>query len=134
MRARSGRRGRGKPSAVIRLLGKRLGRRRRSLGLDLSALETVIGARAGTLAAVERGRGELSAAELYGLAAALDVSIDYFFETAAPTKQTKAARKAGIGDEEAESFVAVYWAIRNARARRSVLALVRAAAEEDLPV
>ena len=133
MRATSGRKGRRGLSDVTRVLGERLGRRRRALGLDVASRESAIGARTGALAAVEQGRGELSAAELYSLAAVLDVSVDYFFERALPTKETKAARKAGIGDEEAESFVAAYWAIRDARARRSVRALIRAAAEEGLP-
>lgn len=134
MRATSRRKGRRGLSDVTRVLGERLGRRRRALGLDVASLESAIGARRGTLAAVERGRGELLASELYSLAAVLDVSVDYFFERAALTKETKAARKAGIGDEEAESFVAAYWAIRDERARRSVRALIRAAAEEGLPV
>lgn len=133
MRGTSGRKGRGEASGVTRVLGERLGRRRRALGLDVASLESAIGARTGALAAIEQGRGELSASELYGLAAVLDVSVDYFFARAAPTKEMKAARKAGIVDEETESFVAAYWAIRDARARRSVLALIRAAAEEGLP-
>ncbi len=120
----------GPVSDIRRLLGERLGRRRRALGLDIAALESVTGASAGVLAAAERGQGDLSASLLFILARALDVSIDYFFEDVPAMR--KAARK-GIEDAEVRSFVAAYWAIRDARARRSVLALARAAAEEGPP-
>ncbi len=115
---------------VGRLLGERLRRRRVALGLDLAALKSTTGARAGALAAAEQGHGDdLPAGLLFDLARALDVSIDYFFEDAPALK----AERSGVADAEVRSFVAAYWAIRDARARRSILALARAAAEEGPP-
>ena len=61
-------------------LGRRLRRRRRSLGLSQQALAQAIGARFQQIHKYETGENRISAARLWALANALGVSPDYFFE------------------------------------------------------
>ena len=61
-------------------IGKRVRRRRRLLGLTQQQLASVCGVRFQQIQKYECGANRISAARLWQLAEALDVSVGYFFE------------------------------------------------------
>ncbi len=73
-------------------LGRRLRRRRLSLGLSQQALAAAIGTRFQQIHKYETGENRISAARLWAIAIALEVSPDYIFEGLREATGREAAR------------------------------------------
>lgn len=63
------------------VIGARIRRRRKLLGLTLSAVAERVGCKMQQVQKYETGANEIGAVRLYQLAEALDVNVQYFFET-----------------------------------------------------
>jgi transcriptional regulator with XRE-family HTH domain len=68
---------------IDRRIGRQLRRRRHALGVSQNALAAAIGVRFQQIQKYEAGLNKLSAARLWQVAAALEVSPGYFFESVA---------------------------------------------------
>jgi transcriptional regulator with XRE-family HTH domain len=71
---------RGRAEAFDRHVGARILQRRRTLGLTRQRLAELIAVTQAQTYRYERGANRISAGQLYHVARALDVGIDYFFE------------------------------------------------------
>jgi len=71
---------RGRTEASDRHVGARILQRRRTLGLTRQRLAQLIGVTQAQTYKYERGANRISAGQLYQVARALNVGIDYFFE------------------------------------------------------
>ena len=67
--------------AVRGEIGARIRRRRKLMGLTLVELAEQVGCRMQQIQKYETGANEVGATRLYQLAEALDVNVQYFFET-----------------------------------------------------
>lgn len=63
------------------VIGARIRRRRKLLGLTLTAVAEKVGCRMQQVQKYETGANEIGAVRLYQLAEVLDVNVQYFFET-----------------------------------------------------
>ncbi len=122
--------------ALDRHLGQRLARRRRELGLSAADLDRALSGPPGTIARYENGSRSLGAAQLFALSRALEVPVLYFFE-AVPAPPASARKGSGLESppaaknvEDAERFLDVFYKIPDARVRRDILGLLKAAAGE----
>ncbi|MFZ5719605.1 MAG: helix-turn-helix domain-containing protein [Pseudomonadota bacterium] len=89
-----------------RLLGRRLRRRRRLLGMSQGELGRACGVRFQQIQKYEAATNRVSAVMLWKLAQALGVQTDYFFADVAPPSAKPAASEARTflnGDSGAES-------------------------------
>jgi len=112
---------------------ERLIRRRVEQGLTPGDLDTVLSRPSGTISRLEKGRRSPDVYDLTALAAALDVSPEYFFEGieqesciktfASPPHETIA---------EVEKFLAMYYRVKNRNLRLDILKLLRITAASPL--
>ena len=72
-------------------MGRRLMKRRLSLGVTQQQLATVVGVRFQQIYKYECGENRISAARLWMLATALSVTVDYFYEGLPPGAQIERA-------------------------------------------
>ena len=120
-----------------RHLGQRLARRRRELGLCAADLDRVISVPPGSIARYENGSRSLGAAQLLALSRALEVAVLYFFEDF-PVLPAPARKGSGLESlpaannvEDAERFLDAFYKIPDARVRRDILGLLKAAGGEE---
>lgn len=121
------------PSKEERHVGQRIRDRRQALRLSLDSVERLADLPAGSLGRIEAGRRRTGPADLLGIAAALDVSIDYFFEglTDGPPP-TGGQDPDPAMDPEGRQFVRAYLSIDDRRIRRDLFKLVRAVANDRM--
>jgi transcriptional regulator with XRE-family HTH domain len=96
-------------------LGRRLRRRRRLLGLTQQQLASAVGIRFQQIQKYECGANRISAARLWQLASALEISIGYFYEGLSETAQSKRDATASPAERGGEVM-----------ARKETLDLIRA--------
>ena len=122
--------------ALDRHLGRRLARRRRELGLSAAELDRALSGPPGGIARYENGSRSLGAAQLFTLSRALEVPLLYFFEN---VSSLLAPARKGSGLEsmpeannvaDAKRFVDAFYKIPDARVRRDILGLLKAAGDE----
>ncbi|MDA1091294.1 MAG: helix-turn-helix transcriptional regulator [Proteobacteria bacterium] len=119
-------------AAFDRHLGRRLARRRRELEKSAADLDMEISASAGSVARFESGRQSITAAQLFALSRALDVPPPYFFEgLSASSKNPFRDLPSAESIAAAERFLDYYFNIPDARVRRDILGLLKAAANTD---
>ncbi len=122
--------------ALDRHLGQRLARRRRELGLSAADLDWALSGPAGSIARYENGSRTLGAAQLFALSRALEVPVLYFFENvsapSAPARKDSGLESlpAANNVEDAERFLDAFYKIPDARVRRNILGLMKAAGGE----
>lgn len=119
-------------AAFDRHLGRRLAHRRRELEKSAADLDVAISTSAGSVARFEKGKQSVTAAQLFALGRALDVPLRYFFEglSASPKNPSQDLPSAeSIAD--AERFLDAYFKIPDAKVRRDILGLLKAAASAD---
>ncbi len=121
--------------ALDRHLGRRLARRRRELGLSAADLDRALSGPPGGIARYENGSQSLGAAQLFALSRALEVPVLYFFEDV-PAASALARKGSGLESlpgpnnvEDAERFLDAFYKIPDARVRRDILGLLKAAGE-----
>jgi len=116
---------------IERHIGGRLAGRRRQLGLSARALDLALKVSPGGTARFEKGERSLSAAQLLALTDILGVPLDYFFEDSEEFSLLSPNVKDGGPTpemvREMEHFLAKYMLIGNAKVRRDLLALLKAA-------
>ncbi len=114
-------------------VGKRLRRRRRLLGLTQQDLAGQVGVRFQQIQKYECGANRITASRLFGLATALNVNINYFFDGLAPDgKQAPANDQANdrlsgdiLSQKETLELVRAYYRLGE-RPRRRLLDLAKA--------
>lgn len=95
-------------------------------------MDHAIEARPGTIAGIEGGARRVGAGQLLALGRALDVPVSYFFEGSAAEPSGGPARPPEAGQiAEAERFLAAYFKIADTGIRRDMLALIKAAGEDE---
>ncbi len=121
--------------ALDRHLGRRLARRRRELGLSAAELDRALSGPPGGIARYENGSRSLGAAQLFALGRALEVPVLYFFENV-PAPPGRPRKDSGLENlpaannvEAAERFLNAFYKIPDARVRRDILGLLKAAGE-----
>lgn len=121
---------------VDRHVGLRIRMRRKELGVSQEKLADRVGLTFQQVQKYERGANRVSASRLWEIAAALQVTIGYFYEglpELTDTDQASARRDvqdlllSNDGAELATSFLN----IRSAKVRRKIVDLVRSLAEDD---
>ncbi len=113
---------------IDRHLGRSLSRRRRELEISAADLDKVISAPPGSVTRLEAGKQGITAAQLFTLSRALDVPVLYFFEgLAALPKGASIDVPVAENVAGAERFLDAYSKISDARVRREILGLVKAA-------
>ncbi len=122
--------------ALDRHLGQRLARRRRELGLSVADLDRALSVPPGSIARYENGSRSLGAAQLFALSRALEVPVLYFFEDV-PAPSAPARKDSGLESlpaanyvKDAERFLDAFYKIPDARVRRDILGLLKAAGGE----
>ncbi len=122
--------------AVDRHLGRRLARRRRELGLSAADLDRTLSGPPGSAARYENGSRSLGAAHLFVLSRFLEVPVLYFFE-GVPALPGRLRKGSGLESlpaakniEDAERFLDAFYKIPDARVRRDILGLLKAAGGE----
>jgi transcriptional regulator with XRE-family HTH domain len=110
-------------------LGKRLRRRRRLLGLTQQQLAAAVGVRFQQIQKYECGANRISAARLWSLAEALEVSVGYFYDglTQAARAETASERAEGgevLARKETLDLVRAYYQLGE-RPRRRLLDLAK---------
>lgn len=110
-------------TAVDRYVGERLRRRRRQLGMTQAALAATVDLSFKQIRKYEQGLNRIGAGRLYRLAAALDVSVAYFFEELG--EETRPFRRER---EDVETLARDFQAIALPKRRRAFLRLVKAIA------
>ncbi len=119
-------------AALDRHLGGRLARRRRQRGLSPTDLDKALSAVPGTVARFESGTKSMDAVHLFALSQVLKVPVLYFFENApflSPSSPGNMPRTEAV--EEVEKFLDAYFRIPDAKVRRDILGLLRAAADDE---
>lgn len=91
-------------TSINRYIGSGLTLARIVRGLSVVALATTVGMEPRRLVRLERGEAECTARELYMLAEALNVPVDYFFEGVAPGTELRPA--AGESPDTAKATTA----------------------------
>jgi len=122
--------------SLDRHLGRRLARRRNELGLSAADLDNALSAAPGSASRYESGSRSLGAAQLFALSRVLKVPVLYFFEDvpALPASMTgpgPANRPAAKNVEDAKRFLAAFYKIPDARVRREILGLLKAAGGDE---
>ncbi len=127
----------GQPELVDLHVGARIRLRRKLLGFSQHRLAEDLGLTFQQVQKYERGLNRVSASKLYEISRSLQTSVSYFFEGLAD-------HGSDVGDHEAERVVVEFLAtpeglelaslfprLRHGRARRRILDLVRAMAEDN---
>ena len=118
-------------AALDRHLGGRLARRRRQRGLAPVDLDKTLAAVPGTAARFESGTRSMGVTHLFTLSRVLDVPVLYFFENApALLPSTPGNMPEFQTVEEVKRFLDVYFKIPDAKVRRDILELLKAAADD----
>jgi transcriptional regulator with XRE-family HTH domain len=99
-------------------VGKRIRHRRWMVGMTQQQLADRVGIKFQQIQKYETGMNRVSASRLYEIAAALEVSIAFFFEGLEDGTQGRAAGADILGDREAMELVRAYYAIPEAQRRR----------------
>lgn len=128
------------PHPVDRHVGGRVRLRRKLLDRSQDALAEVLGLTFQQVQKYERGANRISASKLYEIAAALEVSVTFFFEGLEDTARDDAAGgrdralrvSAFLASSEGLDWARAASAIRSEPLRRKVLELARAIAEDDV--
>ncbi len=122
--------------ALDRHLGQRLARRRRERGLSAADLDRALSGPPGGIARYENGSRSLGAAQLLALSRAVEVPVLYFFEDV-PAPPAPARKGPGLESlpaakniRDAERFLDAFYKIPDARVRRDILGLLKAAGGE----
>lgn len=113
-------------------VGKRVRRRRRLIGLTQEALASKVGVRFQQIQKYECGANRITVSRLFSLSAALNVSINYFFEGLAPDGQPGPANDHAdylsgdvLAQKETLELVRAYYRLGE-RPRRHLLDLAKA--------
>ena len=129
------------PLPVDAHVGARIRLRRKMLGLSQSRLAEALNLTFQQVQKYERGTNRVSASKLYDVACFLEAPISYFFEgltdTVRPDSDYGAQDHKTMDDflmtPEGLALAAVFPKIGQARVRRGLLELARAAADLDEP-
>jgi len=117
-------------NAIDRRLGQRLRARRLEVRMSQERLAEVLGVTFQQIQKYEKGVNRVAASRLFELAAALDVSVGYFFEglvqgTSARVAEDESAVFDAIASPEGLQLITMFAGIRNPRLRRKIVDLVR---------
>jgi transcriptional regulator with XRE-family HTH domain len=116
------------------LLGKRVRRRRRLLGLTQQQLAVAVGVRFQQIQKYECGGNRISAARLWQLCEALEVPVSYFFEGMAsgdrPSTSAAQAERETFTRPETADLVRAYYSLGE-KPRRHLLDLAISLNGED---
>jgi len=107
------------------LVGTRIRRRRRELGMTQRDLGDEIGVRFQQIQKYETGRNRVSASKLWKIAQSLDVPISYFFAHAGDRGIARHADPAAEMETEARELATAFLSLP-AEHRRALLSLARA--------
>lgn len=122
----------GAPDRVDIHVGARIRMRRILLDMNQQALARKLGLTFQQVQKYENGTNRVSASRLAGVAEALGVPVGYFFIDLEKSEATRSGEETlwqqRIGQTEALELVRSYYAIRDARTREHLLALIKAAA------
>lgn len=125
------------PLAIDRLIGQRMRMRRIELGMSQEALAEVLGVTFQQVQKYEKGVNRVAASRLFQLAAALDVTVSYFYEGAVAAGRFGVEEGASefihdaLATPEGVQLMALFGRIRSAKLRRRILDLVRVLTEEE---
>ena len=121
-------------------VGARIRIRRKLLGVSQQALAEALGLTFQQVQKYERGTNRVSASKLYEVAAFLGTPINYFFEELPAPEVENPQRRTGVDEDrmirdflstgEGLELARGFPAIRSAKMRRTILDLVRIAAED----
>lgn len=122
-------------------IGERVRARRLEIGMSQEQLAGALGITFQQIQKYEKGVNRIAASRLFDMSAALDMSVERFFQTGrAASQQAPSSRAlsrqqddtliAALGRPEVAEFVRVFSQIKCAKTRVRVLALVRAMAAE----
>ena len=125
-----------KPDPIDVHVGSRVRLRRRLLGMSQGRLGKALGLTFQQIQKYERGTNRISSSRLYRLSKTLDVPVPFFFEELPADVSAKAERLADNGQESFEQnrlaeretleLVRAYYRIKDEKARKRVLELVKA--------
>jgi transcriptional regulator with XRE-family HTH domain len=128
------------PDPVDIHVGSRIRLRRTLLGLSQDKLAKDIGVSFQQLQKYERGTNRVSASRLYALAQVLDVTVGWFFEETRssarrfkPHDTTQAKTDDPMASRETVKLVSAYYRIKDAKVRRSMLAMMRTVGSGGMP-
>jgi transcriptional regulator with XRE-family HTH domain len=108
-------------TSVDMWIGRRVRSRRLELGLSQERLAELLGVTFQQVQKYEKGVNRIAASRLFDISAALDASIDYFFEGLTPSiARTKRAR-GDLRASESDRLLAHFGAIDSADARAQVI-------------
>lgn len=119
--------------AVDNLVGKRIRRRRRLLGLTQVQLGNTVGVRFQQIQKYECGANQVSASRLWQLSKALEVPVGYFFEGMSQVADAVSALPDDsemLSSKETVDLVRAYYALGE-RPRRRLLDLAKSLHAED---
>jgi transcriptional regulator with XRE-family HTH domain len=135
---------RGKPHPVDIHVGTRVRARRTLLGMTQTGLGDAIDVTFQQMQKYEKGTNRISASRLYGLAGALDVPVDYFFDKMLPvvTIREPAKRRGKVNEpvssdpnlmarRETLEFVRGYYKIRDPQSRKRIYELTKVLGAAD---
>ena len=121
-------------------LGKRLRRRRRLLGLTQQQVAEGVGIRFQQIQKYECGANRISAARLWQLAEALDVSISYFYDGLSDAHLKRDREPAGdsrngemLARKETQDLIRAYYQLGE-RPRRRLLDLAKSLNTDASPI
>lgn len=128
-------------TAIDRYIGRRLGERRRAVGLTQSQLAEYLGIRPQQIQKYESGLNRIAAGQLYELGRILEVPIAYFY-FGLPEEGADAALPSGendartvlmfAGTPEGRDFCLNILSIEDTAARRFLLTIIRLFAMEQI--
>ena len=129
-----------RPSSVDVHVGGRVRIRRRLIHMTQETLADLIDVTFQQVQKYERGSNRISASKLFAIADALEVPINYFFEGLDDTGETSVAEgsehniQSFLRTSEGLELAKLFPRIARGPLRRRILELVRAAAQDGVPV
>lgn len=122
-----------KPSHPVDIhVGKRLRLRRKTLGLSQADLGRQVGVTFQQIQKYERGTNRMGASRLWEFAQALQIPINYFFDSYRKEEDNTKhnfLESNLLESREAQLLVCAYYEIPNQKLRKTIVSLIRAIAD-----